>query len=156
MQRLRGRGVDGWTVEAYFTAFYARGAAGYTAPAPPSLPYRASRTPFVRAAPARRLAHGASAAEAPVPFVKGLGIMDLLGSLSQDAQPEYAKCSRKGCQQAAEFQLLWNNPKVHTPERRKIWLACSEHVGWLENYLREREFWKQTLPFDGSEANSSE
>lgn len=57
--------------------------------------------------------------------------MDLLGSLSQDAQPEYAKCSRKGCQQAAEFQLLWNNPKVHTPERRKIWLACSEHVGWL-------------------------
>ena len=57
--------------------------------------------------------------------------MDLLGSLSQDAQPEYAKCSRKSCQQAAEFQLLWNNPKVHTPERRKIWLACSEHVGWL-------------------------
>ena len=49
--------------------------------------------------------------------------MDLLGSLSQDVQPEYAKCSRKGCQQAAEFQLLWNNPKVHTPERRKIWLA---------------------------------
>ena len=62
--------------------------------------------------------------------------MDLLGSLSQDAQPEYAKCSRKGC--------------------RKIWLACSEHVGWLENYLREREFWKQTLPFDGSMADSSE
>ena len=75
--------------------------------------------------------------------------MDLLGSLSQDAHPEYAKCSRKGCQQAAEFQLLWNNPKVHAPERRKIWLACSEHVGWLENYLREREFWKQTLPFKG-------
>lgn len=75
--------------------------------------------------------------------------MDLLGSLSQDTQPEYAKCSRKGCQQAAEFQLLWNNPKVHAPERRKIWLACSEHVGWLENYLREREFWKQTLPFEG-------
>ena len=40
-------------------------------------------------------------------------------------------------------------PEVHTPERRKIWLACSEHVGWLENYLREREFWKQTLPFEG-------
>lgn len=82
--------------------------------------------------------------------------MDLLGSLSQDAQPEYPKCSRKGCRYAAEFQLLWNNPKVHTPERRKIWLACSEHVGWLENYLREREFWKQTLPFDGSMADSSE
>ena len=47
------------------------------------------------------------------------------------------------------FRLLWNNPKVHAPERRKIWLACSEHVGWLENYLREREFWKQTLPFKG-------
>ena len=46
--------------------------------------------------------------------------MDLLGSLSQDAQPEYAKCSRKGCQQAAEFQLLWNNPRCTPPERRKI------------------------------------
>ena len=82
--------------------------------------------------------------------------MDLLGSLSQDAQPEYPKCSRKGCRHAAEFQLLWNNPTVHTPERRKNWLACSEHGGGLENYLREREFWKQTLPFDGSMADSSE
>ncbi len=40
-------------------------------------------------------------------------------------------------------------PEGAHPERRKIWLACSEHVGWLENYLREREFWKQTLPFEG-------
>ncbi len=78
--------------------------------------------------------------------------MDLLGSLSGDAQPEYAKCSRKGCQNAAEYQLLWNNPRVHTPGRRKVWLACGEHVEWLENYLREREFWKQTLPFAGDEA----
>ena len=72
--------------------------------------------------------------------------MDLLGSLSQDAQPEYAKCSRKGCQQAAEFQLLWNNPKVHTPERRKVWLACDEHRRSLADFLSARNFLKEIAP----------
>ncbi|WP_125615158.1 hypothetical protein [Specibacter cremeus] len=57
-----------------------------------------------------------------------------------------AICSRKGCRAAATTQLLWNNPRIHTPERRKIWLACDEHAGWLERYLRERSLWKQTLP----------
>ena len=73
--------------------------------------------------------------------------MDLLGSLAGNSSPMPNICSRKGCQHGATYQILWNNPKVHTPERRKIWLACDEHVRWLENYLREREFWKQTLSF---------
>ena len=73
--------------------------------------------------------------------------MDLLGSLSGDAAPTGDICSRKGCTTEATHQNLWNNPKIHTPQRRKIWLACDEHTAWLENYLKERQFWKQTLPF---------
>ncbi|MDO5750874.1 MAG: acetone carboxylase [Rothia sp. (in: high G+C Gram-positive bacteria)] len=77
--------------------------------------------------------------------------MDLLGALSSGANPSEIEapsiCSRKGCREAAEYKILWNNPKIHTPERRKTWLACSEHRAWLENYLQERSFWKETLPF---------
>lgn len=60
-------------------------------------------------------------------------------------------CSRKACRITADWQLLWNNPRIHTPERRKTWLACGEHREWLEDYLRTRGLWKQTLPLvDGA------
>jgi len=36
-------------------------------------------------------------------------------------------CSAKGCHQPAVHELRWNNPKLHTPDRRKVWLACDEH-----------------------------
>lgn len=62
------------------------------------------------------------------------------------AAPESPVCSRKGCRTPAQWRLLWNNPKIHTPERRKVWLACGEHRGWLEDYLRTRMLWRETLP----------
>ncbi len=49
-------------------------------------------------------------------------------------------CSTKGCQQAASYTLLWNNPKVHAPEREKTWLACEEHREWLSGFLGKRDF----------------
>jgi hypothetical protein len=55
-------------------------------------------------------------------------------------------CSRKGCRERATWQLLWNNPRIHAPERRKAWASCPEHVMWFEEYLRERGLWKETLP----------
>lgn len=55
-------------------------------------------------------------------------------------------CSRKGCRSGAGWQLLWNNPKIHTPERRKAWASCTDHVEWFEEYLRNRGLWKETLP----------
>jgi hypothetical protein len=55
-------------------------------------------------------------------------------------------CSRKGCREQAAWQLLWNNPRIHTPERRKAWASCPGHVEWFEEYLQERGLWKQTLP----------
>ena len=33
------------------------------------------------------------------------------------------QCSAKGCRAPALWQLRWNNPKIHTPEYRKTWLA---------------------------------
>ncbi|MDP9934111.1 hypothetical protein J2T11_000435 [Paenarthrobacter nicotinovorans] len=67
-----------------------------------------------------------------------------------------AMCSRKGCRQDAQWQLLWNNPRIHTPERRKVWLSCGDHREWLEEYLQTRGLWKETVPFaDGSIVNEA-
>ncbi|WP_254052271.1 acetone carboxylase [Aeromicrobium sp. A1-2] len=55
-------------------------------------------------------------------------------------------CSAKDCTEQARHQVLWNNPKIHTPERRKIWLACDEHEKTLRAFLSARGFWKETTP----------
>ena len=55
-------------------------------------------------------------------------------------------CSGKGCRAQAVWGLLWNNPKLHTPERRKVWLACDDHREHLETFLGARDFLKQTVP----------
>lgn len=73
-----------------------------------------------------------------------MNIFDLLPQ--ENPEPALQICSRKGCRSAAHWQLLWNNPKIHTPERRKIWLACGEHREWLEDYLQSRLLWKETVP----------
>ena len=77
-----------------------------------------------------------------------MNILDLLSGDGQieSTEPQTPPCSRKGCRANATMQLLWNNPKIHTVERRKIWLACDDHVAWLEDYLQSRSLWKETLP----------
>ena len=59
-------------------------------------------------------------------------------------------CSAKGCTTPAQHQLLWNNPKIHTPDRRKVWLACDEHEESLRTFLSARGFWKATEPFSAT------
>lgn len=76
--------------------------------------------------------------------------MDILSALGSSEQPAELVCSRKGCRMPASHKILWNNPKIHTPERRKIWLACAEHRPWLENYLGERLLYKETQPIAGA------
>ena len=68
-----------------------------------------------------------------------------------DGPPERAICSAKGCPAPAEWQLLWNNPKLHTPDRRKTWLACEEHRESLSQFLGARGFLKDVVrhPSDG-------
>lgn len=55
-------------------------------------------------------------------------------------------CSGKGCLLPAVWEIAWNNPKVHTPERRKIWLACDDHRDSLSDFLAARSFLKDVAP----------
>ncbi|MDF2145711.1 hypothetical protein [Knoellia sp. p5-6-4] len=55
-------------------------------------------------------------------------------------------CSAKGCRATARWAHLWNNPRVHTPQRRKVWLACDDHRASLGEFLSVRGFLVETLP----------
>ena len=53
-------------------------------------------------------------------------------------------CSAKGCREVARWALLWNNPKLHTPDRRKTWTACADHRESLSEFLSARGFLRET------------
>ncbi len=55
-------------------------------------------------------------------------------------------CSARGCSAPATHELRWNNPKLHTPERRKVWLACDDHRQSLADFLAARQFLKEIAP----------
>ena len=57
-------------------------------------------------------------------------------------------CSARGCRDDARWGLRWNNPRLHTPDRRKVWLACDEHRGSLGEFLRARGFLQDTVPVE--------
>lgn len=57
-------------------------------------------------------------------------------------------CSAKGCRAVAHWALLWNNPRLHSPERRKVWLACDGHRERLAEFLRLRGFLKDVVAAD--------
>jgi hypothetical protein len=56
------------------------------------------------------------------------------------------RCSAKGCAETAAWALRWNNPKLHTPDRRKIWLACENHRNSLSTFLSARGFLRDVVP----------
>jgi len=49
-------------------------------------------------------------------------------------------CSAKGCRALATHVILWNNPKLHTPDREKPWHACDSHLESLSQFLQLRGF----------------
>ena len=51
-----------------------------------------------------------------------------------------AQCSRAGCVATAIWRIDWRNPRIHTPDRRKTWVACDEHKDYLREFLAAREF----------------
>ena len=57
-------------------------------------------------------------------------------------------CSAKGCRRTAGPAVVWLNPKLHTPDRRKVWLACDEHQLSLEEFLGMRGFLIEVIPVD--------
>lgn len=55
-------------------------------------------------------------------------------------------CSARGCQDDAVWALVWNNPRLHTADRRKTWLACDEHRESLAHFLTARTFLHDIVP----------
>lgn len=57
-------------------------------------------------------------------------------------------CSAKGCRAPAAWALVWNNPRIHAPEREKTWLACDEHRDGLSSFLGSRGFLRRVDAFE--------
>jgi hypothetical protein len=57
-------------------------------------------------------------------------------------------CSAKGCRAEARRAVVWNNPKLHTPERRKVWLACDAHEKSLADFVALRGFLIEVVALD--------
>ena len=55
-------------------------------------------------------------------------------------------CASRGCRADAVALVLWNNPRLHTPERRKAWPACEQHVPTLSDFLDRRGFLRAVEP----------
>lgn len=54
--------------------------------------------------------------------------------------PDLVRCSRAGCSEPATAQVNWRNPRIHSEDRVKVWLACDEHSDYLRGYLAARDF----------------
>ena len=50
------------------------------------------------------------------------------------------RCSRAGCGEPATASINWRNPKIHSSDRVKVWLACDEHTDFLREFLLARNF----------------
>lgn len=60
-------------------------------------------------------------------------------TLGQAPEHQYS-CSRAGCRDEAAWAIHWRNPKIHTADRRKTWLACDPHLITLREFLATRDF----------------
>jgi hypothetical protein len=57
------------------------------------------------------------------------------------------QCSSKGCRAPAAWALRWQNPKLHSGDRYKTWLACDDHRQSLADFLSARSFLREVHPF---------
>jgi hypothetical protein len=60
--------------------------------------------------------------------------------ISLGLEPSAEECSRAGCRGQATHRIEWRNPRIHTADRRKVWLACDEHEEYLREFLAARDF----------------
>jgi hypothetical protein len=63
-----------------------------------------------------------------------------------DDTPEAPRCSARGCRADAVYAVVWNNPKLHTADREKVWLACNEHVETQRSFLGVRSMLRYVEP----------
>ena len=50
------------------------------------------------------------------------------------------------CREVARHVIVWNNPKLHTPDREKTWGACDTHLASLSEHLDVRGFLRRVDP----------
>ena len=62
--------------------------------------------------------------------------------------PGLRTCSRAACHADALWAITWRHPRIHGPERRKVWVACEEHVEYLSQYLGARDFPVEIAPLE--------
>lgn len=72
--------------------------------------------------------------------------------LGLGSAPGARECSRAGCRNEAEFSIGWRNPRIHSVDRVKIWLACAEHIDYLREFLRARDFPVTVTNFQAAQA----
>jgi hypothetical protein len=58
------------------------------------------------------------------------------------------RCSRAGCRNRAVHRIAWRNPALHDAGRRKVWLACDEHLDYLQGFLAARSFPLEVEPIE--------
>lgn len=66
--------------------------------------------------------------------------MSLFAGMPTGRERSDPTCSRAGCSGPASWNVNWRNPRIHGPERIKVWLACDEHRDYLHDYLAARDF----------------
>ena len=66
--------------------------------------------------------------------------------MSDSGEAPQLICSARGCRREAAWALLWNNPRLHAPQRRKTWLACDDHQDTFAGFLNLRGFLRGTVP----------
>lgn len=78
----------------------------------------------------------------------------MIGGLGARAAPDV--CSRAACGEAAAWRIDWQNPRIHTGDRWKTWLACDEHVDYLRGFLEARSFPVRVDRFDLASSRDAE
>ncbi len=74
------------------------------------------------------------------------------GIVPEPAAAPAVQCSARRCRADAAWQLRWNNPRIHPPKARKIWLACPQHRDSLSAFLQARRFLREVEPFPPADA----
>lgn len=77
--------------------------------------------------------------------------MDIIGNPSQPGpEPDEPPiCSARGCRETACWAVVWNNPKIHTPDREKVWTACDDHRTRLADFVDARGMLTRVDPLPG-------
>jgi len=64
------------------------------------------------------------------------------------ASQDTLRCSKTACREEPAWQIIWRNPKIHTPDRKKVWLSCDDHKDFFDGYLSQRGFPVSIVPVD--------